>query len=65
MLARLGLAPPASWHAWIWLKLAIWTALGAAPVLVKRAERLAGLLLVLLPLVGLLAALLVLDKPGA
>jgi len=65
MLARLGQASPATWPAWVWLKLALWTALGAAPVLIKRAERLAGLLLVLLPLLGLVGALLVLYKPGA
>lgn len=65
MLARLGQASPATWPAWAWLKLALWAALGAAPVLIKRAERLAGLLLVLLPLLGLFGALLVLYKPGA
>ncbi len=65
MLARLGQASPAGWPAWVWLKLAVWTALGAAPVVVKRTERLAGLLLVVLPLIGLFGALLVLYKPGA
>lgn len=65
LLARLGQASPASWPAWVWLKLAVWATLGAAPVLIKRAERLAGLLLVLLPLLGLLGALVVLYKPGA
>lgn len=65
MLARLGQASPAAWPAWVWLKLALWAALGAAPVLIKRAERLAGLLLVLLPLLGLFGAFLVLYKPGA
>ena len=65
MLARLGQASPAGWPLWVWLKLVIWATLGAAPVVVKRAERLAGLLLVLLPLVGLFGALLVLYKPGA
>jgi hypothetical protein len=64
MLARLGQPSPASWPFWIWLKLAIWTTLGAAPVLIKRAERWAGLLLVVLPLIGLCGALLVLYKPG-
>lgn len=64
LLARIGQAAPGGWAAWVWLKLALYAFLGAAPVLIQRAERLVGLLLVLLPLLGLGGALLALYKPG-
>lgn len=64
LLARIGQAAPGGWAAWVWLKLALYAFMGAAPALIQRAERLAGLLLVLLPLLGLGGALLVLYKPG-
>lgn len=62
MLARLGVSW--GWPAWIWLKLALWAALGASPVVVRKAPRAAGLLLALLPLLAATAAWLAFQKPG-
>ncbi|MGD8395060.1 MAG: hypothetical protein PVF43_06265 [Candidatus Eiseniibacteriota bacterium] len=61
MLARLGYDgfPP-----WLWGKLVIWLALGAAVVVPRRAPGRAALLLLVLPLVGALAAALAIYQPG-
>lgn len=60
MLARIG-ASPAS--GWVWAKVLIWLALGAATVLPYRARGLAGAMLTLVPLLGALAAYLAIYKP--
>jgi hypothetical protein len=62
MLARLGVP---GLPAWIWMKLGIWLLLGASAAVVQRNERLAAPLLVLLPLLGGLAAWIAVHKPGA
>ena len=61
-LAKLGIT--GSWPLWIWLKLAIWLALGALPALIKRAKGSAGLL-ARRPLLAAIAAWAVKYKIGS
>ena len=63
MLARLGLNGP--WPLWVWLKLTIWLVFGAATVLVRRLGERAGWLLVLLPVLGGVAAWLAIYHVGS
>lgn len=58
-LAKLGLAMP----GWAWAKLAIWLALGAAPVFVRKRPDLAKVWWWVLPLLGVVAAGLARYKP--
>lgn len=62
MLARLGVAhgglPP-----WIYLKLIIWAVLTGAFLLVYRGARLAGSVLIAMPLLAVLAAAIAIYKP--
>lgn len=62
MLARLGIG--GSWPLWVWLKLVIWLAFGAATVLIRRLGDRAGWLLVLLPVLGAVSAWLALYRVG-
>ena len=62
-LARLGLHGPGSWPLWVWLKLVVWMALGAAMTVAKRAPQAARALWWILPLLGATAAYLALFKP--
>jgi hypothetical protein len=64
-LARLGIYGPSSWPLWIWLKLAIWLALGALVTVAKRSRGAAKSLWWLLPVLGAAAAYLAIYKPGA
>ena len=64
-LARLGIHGPGGWPLWIWLKLLIWLALGAAMTVARRSPATAKALWWLLPLLGAAAAYLALFKPGA
>ena len=63
MLARYGIT--GAWPLWIWLKLAIWLAFGAATVLVRRLGERAGWLVLLLPVLGAVSAWLALYRVGA
>lgn len=54
MLARLGIT--GSWPLWIWIKIAIWVVLGALPVLLRRADKPAGAMLLLTPILAAIAA---------
>lgn len=58
LLGNYGLA------LWVWLKILVWLALGAAVVVIRRAPGLRPALLYLLPLLGFVAAWLGLVKPG-
>ena len=60
MLAKIGMSVAGGW---LWVKVVIWLFLGAAMVLPYRARGLAGAMLALLPLLGLLAAYLAIYKP--
>ena len=52
------------WPLWVWLKLLIWLVLGAATVFVRKAGEKAGWLLILLPVLGAVAAWLALYRVG-
>lgn len=58
-LARLGTGI----EGWVWAKLALWLLLAAAGFLMRRSEKLASLLLILVPLLGGVAAWLGTFKP--
>jgi hypothetical protein len=60
LVARNGLGFP----LWVWLKMAIWLAMGACVVLIRRAPGLRVPLFFLLPLLGGLAAWLALARPS-
>ncbi|MGE0708820.1 MAG: hypothetical protein AB7N76_22250 [Planctomycetota bacterium] len=59
-LAKLGLGFP----GWVYGKLAVWLLLGAAPALLRRKPELVKTMLLLMPLLGAVAAWLALNKPG-
>ena len=61
LMARLGIM--SGWPAWIWLKLALWLLLGAAPTLIRRTPDLGRVWLFLLPLVGGAAAWVAFTHP--
>lgn len=61
-LARLAISSPGAWPGWVWAKVVIWLALGAA-LMVRRFPGAAGLLWWLWPLLGGVAAWLALYKP--
>lgn len=63
-LARLGMSNPGIWPLWMWIKLVVWLALGAALVLIKRAPGLRTLLWILLPVLGAIAAYMAFYKPA-
>lgn len=62
-LARLGMPQPASWPAWVWAKVAIWLLFGGALTAIRQARTSATVWVVVLPLLGLLAAYLAVAKP--
>ena len=63
-LARIGMSNPGGWPLWMWIKLVVWLALGAALVLIKRAPGLRTLLWILLPVLGAVAAYMAFYKPA-
>ena len=63
MLARLGIVAGSSWPGWVWAKVLIWGALGISAILPFRAPRTALPLLLLLPVLGGLAAYMAIYKP--
>lgn len=63
MLARLGVTHTGL-PTWIWIKLAIWLALGATLSWAKRRPESAGWALVAVPLLALAAGTVALTKPG-
>lgn len=58
-LATLQLGFP----TWVWVKIVLWLALGAAVVLVRKLPRQAALWWIVLPLLGVVAAYLGVFKP--
>lgn len=62
LIARQGFA--GGWPLWIWLKLLIWLLFGAATVVARKAGARAGWLLVLLPVLGAVAAWLAIYRVG-
>lgn len=63
MMARLGIVQGTSWPGWIWVKVGVWATLGLAAFLPHRFPRTAGPLLLLLPVLGGLAAYMAIYKP--
>jgi len=63
MLARLGIAHGADWPGWIWVKIGVWALLSIAALLPLRFPRSALPLLLLLPLLGGIAAYMAIYKP--
>ena len=63
MLARMGIAHGAGWPEWLWVKVAVWGVLAAAVLLPSRWPATAVPLLLLLPLLGGLAAYMAIYKP--
>jgi hypothetical protein len=61
-LAKLAISNPADWPGWVWAKVAIWLALGAA-LTVRRFPGAAALLWWLWPILGGVAAWLAIVKP--
>ncbi len=59
-LARLGLG---GFPGWVWVKLVIWLVIGGIIVLIRKMPQLAGVLWVVLPLLGALAGYLAIYKP--
>ena len=58
-LARLG----AGFPAWAWAKIVVWLVIGAVAMLPYRRPNLAKPFLILMPLMGVIAAFLTLYKP--
>lgn len=63
MLARLGIVAGSSWPGWVWAKVVVWGALGAIALLPLRRPRTALPVLLLLPVLGGLAAYMAIYKP--
>jgi hypothetical protein len=63
LLARIGIVHGTDWPGWVWAKLGVWVVLGAAVAIPLRRPSWAGPLLVLLPVLGGLAAWLAIFKP--
>jgi hypothetical protein len=55
LLTRLELSAPGSWPLWVWIKLLVWVLLGAGLVLLKKAGKSAGLVLLVLLFLGAIA----------
>lgn len=65
LMARTGMMHGSGWPLWLILKLVIWLALGASVVLLNRMAGSGRWLILVLPLLGVLAAYMAKFKPGA
>ena len=63
MLARLGVAGGGMTSGWVWVKLLVLVALGAMLTLPYRRPAQARMFLLLIPVLGLLAAIMAIYKP--
>ncbi|MEX2570266.1 MAG: hypothetical protein WD737_03105 [Gemmatimonadota bacterium] len=63
MMARLGIVQGTSWPGWVWVKTVVWGVLAVAAFLPYRFPRTALPLLLLLPVLGGLAAYMAIYKP--
>lgn len=63
MLARLGIVRGTSWPGWVWVKVIVWGSLGFAAFLPRRFPGTARPVLIVLPLLGGLAAYMAIYKP--
>jgi hypothetical protein len=62
LVARLGLESP--FPLWVWLKIGLWFAFGAAAVVIKKVKDNAAVWIYLVPLLGAVAAYLAIFKVG-
>lgn len=63
MLARMGIVHGGSWPSWLWVKVVVWGILAAAALLPYRWPAASVPLLLLLPVLGGLAAYMAIYKP--
>jgi hypothetical protein len=63
LLARIGVMHGMDWPGWVWAKLGIWLLLGGAVMVPIRKPAWGGALLLMLPVVGGIAAWLAIFKP--
>ena len=63
LLAKIGMG--ATMPLWVWLKILIWLALGAAIVVIKRTPQYAAWMMLVLPLLGAIAGYLAIYKLGS
>ncbi len=63
MLARLGIVQGTSWPGWVWVKVLVWGLLGFTAFVPYWRPQTARAVLVLLPLLGGLAAYMAIYKP--
>jgi hypothetical protein len=63
LMARIGIMHGMDWPGWVWAKLGIWILLGAAVAIPKRKPEWGTALLMLVPMVGGIAAWLAIFKP--
>jgi hypothetical protein len=61
LMARMGMMT--GWPLWIWVKLGIWVALGGSVALVRRQPALGRAWILVLPLIGGVAAYMAVTKP--
>jgi cytochrome bd-type quinol oxidase subunit 2 len=64
LMARKGIMTGA-WPTWIYIKVALWIALGGSVALVRRKAELGKVWLIVLPLVGATAAYVAVYQPGS
>ncbi len=64
LMARKGIGHGGGWPGWLYGKLAIWLVFGASIAFVRRAGDKATMWLVILPLLGGVAAWLAINQPG-
>ena len=64
LLAKLGFGSPATWGAWVYLKLALWLVMGGALVFVRKSGRNAPWVLLVCAALGAVAAWAAVTKPG-
>lgn len=64
LMARKGIGHGGGWPGWLYGKLGIWVVFGASIAFVRRAGEKATMWLILLPLLGAVAAWLAVNQPG-
>jgi hypothetical protein len=63
MLARLGIVRGSTWPGWVWVKMGVWVTLLIAAFVPYRFPGTARFILLLLPILGGLAAYMAIYKP--
>lgn len=63
LIAKLGMVGQGTWPTWIFIKLGVWTTLGAMPVLLYRKPKWSALWAILTISLAALAAWTAINKP--